>query len=69
MEYESHIFHVFQMKDTPDNELDDVQNMLTCWAVEEQYFNGINSASVQLVGMYHTHHESGVCCNIEGFYC
>jgi hypothetical protein len=19
--------------------------------------------------MYHTHHESGVCCNIEGFYC
>jgi hypothetical protein len=30
------------MKDTPDNEMDDVQNILTCWAVEEQYFNGIN---------------------------
>ena len=36
-----------------NDELDDVQNMLTCWAVEKRYFNCINIGSVQLVAMHH----------------
>jgi hypothetical protein len=33
------------------DELDEVQNMLTFWAVQEQYFNSMNAGSIELDGM------------------